>query len=624
MKIFFKILILFFTNILFLTAENYIESQKFIQLENETNLQKIFIYRKTENYIELQPIVTIDKISTYKNNSSSRNIIIITKEEIKKSGIEDIDTLLNNLGCVDIQSREKGVQSDISIRGSNFEETLIMLDGIVLNNPQTGHHNMNIPLTISDIERIEIMPGHSSALYGSYGYSGAINIITKKDFKKSGNIKLSYGSYNTYNLSSSISYPLKNFLITSGIEKKKSDGFIYGREFNIINFDISLFYKLKDEEGLNIYYGITKRDFGAYDFYTPGKNFASKEETENQLIYANFNKKFQKTYLISKVFYNEANDDFILKRENPDFYHNEHFLKKYGAESVLSYEFKKYLILSLLLSAKEEKLESSRLGKHTRENFGAGNEFLVEFEKIGGSISTRIDIYNEDEKYLSWNTGIYYWLIQNFKIRLSTGKSYRMPSFTELYYNDPVNFGNNNLKAGENYNYELGGDLFFKNLSFKNTFFVRNEINFIDWVGETPTGKWFAKNINEKMIFYGFESEIKFLLLSKINVTIRNNFIDIYKGKNYISKYGLNYAKEQLSFYIQTPLFWGIENSLSIVYKYRKNKSFTITSIYFEKNIYKGAGIFLSVENLFNEQYEEILGVLQPPRRIYAGINFNF
>ena len=114
-------------------------------------------------------------------SESARSLEIITKNEIKYLPVDNINELLQYIGGVDIRRRgPNGVQADLSFRGSTFEQVLVLINGVKVIDPQTGHHVMNLPIDLDIIERIEIVKGPASTLYGSEAVGGLINIITKK------------------------------------------------------------------------------------------------------------------------------------------------------------------------------------------------------------------------------------------------------------------------------------------------------------------------------------------------------------------------------------------------------------------------------------------------------------
>jgi len=130
----------------------------------------------------------------------SRTVHLISKEQVKEAPVASIDDLLKVYGGVDIRSRgAMGVQSDISLRGGSFDQGLIMIDGIPLNDPQTGHHNLSQAISLDDIERVEILAGPATRWFGANAFSGGINFIRKLPEPNLFSVSVSGGQYGYLN-----------------------------------------------------------------------------------------------------------------------------------------------------------------------------------------------------------------------------------------------------------------------------------------------------------------------------------------------------------------------------------------------------------------------------------------
>ncbi|MEJ2567534.1 MAG: TonB-dependent receptor plug domain-containing protein, partial [candidate division WOR-3 bacterium] len=167
----------------------------------------------------MEPLIVTGKVPTTLLGAN-RNILVIEGEEIMNSPESGVADLLKYVSGVDVNQRgPEGIQTDVSIRGGTFEQTLILIDGISVNDPQTAHHNLDLPVQLENVDRIEILKGPAARLYGSGAYAGVINIITKKDETKSLKLKALIGDYGLLDGNFSLSQPLgfsNNSLSVSG------------------------------------------------------------------------------------------------------------------------------------------------------------------------------------------------------------------------------------------------------------------------------------------------------------------------------------------------------------------------------------------------------------------------
>ncbi|MCW8850669.1 MAG: TonB-dependent receptor plug domain-containing protein, partial [Melioribacteraceae bacterium] len=197
-----------------------------------------------------------------------RSISVIAQKEIELLPINNIQDLLELTSGLDVKQRgPEGVQADVAIRGGSFEQTLILIDGIKLTDPQTGHHNMNLPISFSQVERVEILKGQGSQTYGANAFSGVVNIITKKNAVNNLNIELNGGENNYYNLGINGSLKLGNTNHHLSVDKSKSDGYRYNTEFDNYNLSMNNSFNLSNSV-INTLIGYADKNFGANSYYT--------------------------------------------------------------------------------------------------------------------------------------------------------------------------------------------------------------------------------------------------------------------------------------------------------------------------------------------------------------------
>jgi len=284
-------------------------------------------------------IITSSRIDLpFKENS--RTISIITTEQIQKSTATNVADLLQSIAGIDVRRRGiDGMQSDIYIRGGHFNQTLILVDGIKTEDPQTGHHTMNITIPLENIERIEIIKGPAARVFGQNAFLGAINIVTKKYVENNVNVDLKGGSYNRQFIGLSAATNLKNTSHQFYFSNNKSDGYRENTDFENQNYFLKSTVKTKNEP-FQVLASFAERKFGANNFYTNSPSFNEYEETQTSLI--GVSTKFSKNNLLikPKLYWKRNQDMFLLKREDPSFSRNFNISNKIGVEVNSSYTSK--------------------------------------------------------------------------------------------------------------------------------------------------------------------------------------------------------------------------------------------------------------------------------------------
>ena len=409
-------------------------------------------------------IQEIDEVKIISNRAQNENGIkkgyVISKNEIQNAPVQSIEDLLEYAVNIDLRQRGiDGIQSDVSIRGGSFEQVLILINGIKINDPQTGHHSMNIPVSIQQIEKIEILTGGGTRIYGNYAYTGVINIITKKESTNS--LLLVSGENNFKSIEINGFHKNNNIKHSISVLNKSSDGYIEGMDYKTNN----LFYQASLEKNnfsslLNI--ALIDKKFGAYSFYTP-KYPDQYEEIQTGIYSFQFCYEIDNLTISNKIFKRSNQDEFILFRENPEWYHNFHKTDLYGFDFNIA---KKTKTGSNVIGAEiiYDNIISNRLGDTLIEQIAINENnfytlgsnrtitnFFVEknitHNKLSVSTGLMMNISNNNESEIFPGIDLSYLFSEKVTISGSFSKSMRRPNYTELYYSSPTNQGNKNLKS---------------------------------------------------------------------------------------------------------------------------------------------------------------------------------
>ena len=399
--------------------------------------------QNTGEFILDEVVVTAGRTAV-STDDLTRNVEVITFEDIKRMPVSNLQDLLNYIIGVDLKQRSSGgMQSDVSLRGGTFEQTLILVDGVKIIDPQTGHHNSNLPLSIDDVQRIEILKGHGSRVFGPNAFSGAINIITEKGYKKKLVTKLYTGTHQFLSNSLVFSYPLSFWNNKISLLTSRSGGYRYNTDYDLLNLAIVNGFHF-EKLVINTFAGYLDKDFGANSFYSA--SFPDqREHTKTSILNARIDFSTGNFDFSSKIFWRRNKDDFLLKYQDPQFYHNAHKSDSYGAEiqSTFTTDLGK---TSLGTEFNIDKIKSNNLGNHSRDKVGFFTEHVTSpMNDLKIVIGIFANKYNTLEWELWPGLDLSYSLSQNMKIYGSYGKAFRIPTYTELFYNDPVTSGNPEL-----------------------------------------------------------------------------------------------------------------------------------------------------------------------------------
>ncbi len=593
----------------------------------------------------------------------ARIISVIESDEIEYAPVQNVQDLLEYIAGVDVRQRgSEGVQADISIRGGTFDQMLILLNGINITDPQTGHHNLNLPVSLHQIERIEILEGPAARVYGPNAFSGAINIVTKMPGSNEISANFTYGSFEYTDLNISGVVATGKLKHNISATRTSSNGYIDNTDFKTNNVYYS--NRLETEKGtFSFQLGNSQKGFGANSFYTP-KYPNQYEETKTLFTSAKWESK-SKLHLTPVFYYRRHKDRFELFRENPaDWYttHNYHLTNVYGAnlnswvqwnlgKTAYGVEFRSENILSNVLG--EEMDTPQKVGgedaeytkSKTRNTWSLFLEqaiYLEDWTITGGLMANHIS-----ESDLGWNIfpgmEVSYNFNDEIKVFSSYNTSLRMPTFTDLYYEGPTNIGNPVLKPEKSATFEGGLKLNSVFIQGHAVLFYRKGKDIIDWIKNSSEDVWQPQNLT-KINSFGSEIQAKFNLQEalgkafpeQLEISYLNNNIT-KKNKELISNYVLDNLKHKLVFGVNQKIIQNLILNVKFVYQDREGSytgfengewasevdysPFWLVDGKLAYNI-RNMSFFVSATNIFNNQYYDIGNVIQPGRWIKSGISY--
>jgi iron complex outermembrane receptor protein len=528
---------------------------------------------------------------------------------------------------VDVRRRGvSGVQADISIRGGGFDQSLLLINGINLSDIQTGHHLMNIPINVEDIERIEILKGPGARVYGQNAFSGAINIVTKKSRKYAANIFASYSQNVTGRIGFASTIPVDNGAHQFSYSKSFSEGYRYNTDYDVDNVWYQSEFDL-GKDRLMFMAGYTFRAFGANGFYASPSARDQFEEIGTSIVSAKYSHKSGSWTIKPSVFWRRNQDEYIFIRSNPSIYRNLHIGNSIGAEINAS-QINALGILGIGVDSRFDFIQSNNLGDRDRTSLGVNLEQRM-------IIGSKLDItpgiaaysYSDFGSRLFPGLDVGYGLSEQIKFYGNIGSTWRVPTYTDLFYEDPANLGNPNLLPEKALTTELGIKFRDKTWDIQLSWFSRNSENLIDWTKENPADQWFPSNIGNVDIS-GIELNAQFDFTSLYGKNLPKLMVGYSRlsGENNveapISRYALEYIQNHLT--AGADMKWNDHLSQSLYMKYVDRLTLDSYMVLDAKFTIKINNINLSLfsNNLLDTDYTETNLVPMPGR--WSGLEINY
>ena len=611
--------------------------------------------------IELDPITVTASLIPQNSSKTGRNIIIIKGEQINKLPVNSIDELIRYLPGVEVQSRgPMGAQSNITIRGGTFQQVLIILDGVRLNDPLTGHFNSYIPISPAEIDRIEILKGASSAVYGTEAVGGVVNIISKTFAAQKGkqqqrlNGQVTAGDYGLRNAQAGFSWQKNKTALSGGVLQNVADGQpLRGTNgfFNLTTISVSAKQYLSENSSIAYRGAYDDRNFNAQNFYT---NFLTDSATERVITrwhQLNFTYQKNKHKFSIDAGAKDASDKYQFRKASAP---NTNRSKIYQALAIHNYTINQQSTITSGVQLIERSVKSNNRGNHSITSTGV---FVILNQQIGEHFNINPALRADWNERAGWELipqlNLSY-RTEKLQLRASAGRSTRDADFTERFNNyQPATvasgnrIGNPDLKAETSFSYEAGADYFIvKDFKVSGGWFQRFHNGLIDYtptayanmprqVNLVPGGTYsLAKNI-DKVNTRGVETDLQyskeFAANHRVSVAMGAIWVKSTSSDTVPSLYVSNHAKFFYNFSVQYRYKF-ISLALNGLHKQRTpqtgNAAFVpVSKDYFLMNarlegifLENKLGVFVQADNVFNRRYSDILGTVMPNRWVMGGI----
>ena len=628
---------------------------------------------KTNREVVLDGVEVTGSRAPLTLGQAARMVVVLDRDQIAQAPVQSVNDLLKYAVGVDVRQRAPlGAQTDISIRGGTSEQITILLNGINICDPQTGHNAFDLPVDISDIERIEVLEGPAGRVFGTSSLLGAINVVTKMPKQTSADVHAEGGSFGY--LSSGVRgnwlYGKWNNQVSGSYAR--SDGYSRSKDGGLnAGFEGSkLFYQGQyEDDALRVSWhaGVRTKGWGSSTSYATPKWKADNQFEHTDKIYTAIQAETKQGtfHFHPSIYWNQSRDRY-------EGYHGQPDLMKYNynRSNVCGVNLNSYFDwvggrTAFGAEFRNEDLVSGNLGEplHTpvhihgtdrdytlglnRTNMSfhlEHNILLRQFTLSAGFIAVK-NTWNEMPFKVYPGIDMSYRLGNHWKVYASYNSSLRMPSFTELYYSVGGHKADKYLKPEELHAVEGGVKYLSRVVTASASVFHHHSRNMIDWILDTSVTDPVWESVNHTKVntmgvetacdihFHELWPSQQFLQSFRIAYTYLNE--DKKAGEHIQSQYSLEYLRHKLTASLQLHLISYLD--MGINYRFQDRVG-SYTNLEGETKSYSPYGItdvrlswnhprytlYVEGNNLFDKTYVDYGLVPQPGLWINSGIKCYF
>ena len=559
---------------------------------------------------------------------NSRTISIITSETINESPATNLVELLQQEAGIDVRRQGiYGMQSDLYVRGGGFDQTLLLIDGIKVEDPQTGHHTLNIALPLEVIKRIEIIKGPAARIFGQNAFTGAINIVTKSNDSIKNNAGFQLGSYNQQHAAATLGTRVGTTGLMGHASVNSSEGYRYNTDFNNQNFFVKSSFNTAANP-IEVLATFSERKFGGNQFYAIDAK-EQYEETQSSLVGVSTTLQKGNLKLSPQLYWKRNQDMYLYIRNNPSVYRNLHISNKIGGQINAAYS-SNIGVTGFGVDLAKVEMESNRLGHRNRwmGTLFVEHRFSFLDNTLDVTPGVSVGYFSDFETNAFPGIDIGYTINEHFRVYTNAGYTYRTPTYNDLYYVGSRDEGNENLVPEEAISQELGLKYFGDKISATVAFFNRDSDNLIDYTKDNEADKWKSNNLtslNTRGVEVQLSAPFK---LGQYNQSFNLGYThlneDLKAVRANFSKYIINSLNHHLTARLKSQFTKNLTHSF--VYKFAERatgESYSVVDAQL-KLLIPGLELTVTANNIFNTDYVETGIVPMPKGNVLFGIRSFF
>ena len=623
---------------------------------------------KTDRELTLDEVSVTGSRAPLTRAQAARMVTVLERADIQAAPVQSVNDLLKYVASVDVRQRGPiGAQTDISIRGGNYEQITILLNGINICDPQTGHNAFDFPVDISEIERIEVLEGPAGRVYGTSSLLGAINIVTRPRPTSSISAHTEGGSYGYLSAGARANVASGKWNNQLSGSYSRSDGY-QRNSAGGLNSDYSggkAFYQgTYDDDIVSVSWhaGLSTKDFGSNTFY--GAKWDDQfEHTLKTYTALQAETKKGSFHLKPSIYWNHSYDRFELFRDAAEKYpFNYHRTDIFGVNlngyfdwilgrTAVGAELRNEDLLSGNLG---EPLDNPHHISGTDRYYDHGINrtnisFVVEHNILLRRFTLSAGLVAVKNSWNGMNMKVYpgidasYRIGDSFKIFANYNTSLRMPSVTELYYSVGGHVADKNLKPEEISSVEAGVKYADHGITTQASVYHNNWKNMIDWIRYTadgPDAPWQSVNFTEVKAT-GFQAQLTLnfrqivptqRILKSFNASYNYLFQDKDIDSSVESKYSLEYLRHKLVANLQLNIVSRLDLGINFRWQDRRGiytdfdgtvKEYSPYSVVDARLSWTAPKykLYLEANNIFDKTYIDYGCVPQPGTWLIAGLS---
>lgn len=610
---------------------------------------------------EMEEVTVSGTMAPLTQLQQARMVSVLTRADIEQSGAQSVNDLLKLASGVDVRQRGGfGIQTDISIDGGIFDQITLLLNGVNISNPQTGHLSADFLVSISDIERIEVLGGAASRVYGGTSFSGAINIVTRRGRENNLEVGAEGGMHGTMQADARLEIIRGRFGNRISGGGGRSDGGTENSDWK----KGQVFYQgdwQNDQLKLDWQFGFSGKSYGASTFYSA--SYPNQYERNEHYLLSVSGETKGRFHFTPCIYWQRNYDNFELKRGErfgENFHRSEAYGVKLGGyinwklgrtavgadvrhEGIVSTNLGRDLDSSRYIAvAGEDAIFYTRQDQRTTISYQLEHNVLLNHWTISmGLMGCTTPAFEARHRFYP-GVDISYRPADGWKIFASYNNGYRLPSFTELYYKSATHQGNQNLKVEENHSLQIGAQWSRQGFRASVRGFFHRGSDVIDWVMYGPSDTYHSTAFKLDNIGVQVASRIDFPELMKKNTWIRTfdfGYTYIHQKRHdeypiYKSNYALEYLRHKFVASLNHHIFSRLSASWSLRWQDRMGiyirQGETVPyepfvtldgKLQWTEEKYD---IYVKCSNLTNHQYFDLGNVPQPGAWVMAGARYRF